>query len=83
MEVRVPEVFTKYISSFSGCMGGNPGAPIWMCIDHSCRTPDVIAPSFFDTPVEDISGFAKGPSCLLPGFILYCGFGKRYRWSTG
>lgn len=66
MEVRVPEVFTKYISSFSGCMGGNPGAPIWMCIDHSCRTPDVIAPSFFDTPVEDISGLQKGLLASCP-----------------
>lgn len=37
--VQVPELFTQYISSFSGCMGGNPNAPIWLVVDHSARCP--------------------------------------------
>lgn len=63
MESKVPVIFKNYIGSFSGCMGGNPEAPIWMCIDHSCRIPDVITPSFFDAPITKINELLKG----LPG----------------
>ena len=53
--VQVPELFTQYISSFSGCMGGNPNAPIWLVVDHSARCPLPIDPEkVFANPVTNI-----------------------------
>lgn len=53
--VQVPELFTQYISSFSGCMGGNPNAPIWLVVDHSARCPLPIDPEkVFANPVTNM-----------------------------
>ena len=74
--VQVPELFTQYISSFSGCMGGNPNAPIWLVVDHSARCPLPIDPEkVFANPVTNIDALKRAlptscSSSFLPLFSL-------------
>lgn len=65
--VQVPELFTQYISSFSGCMGGNPNAPIWLVVDHSARCPLPIDPEkVFANPVTNIDALKRAPPTTCP-----------------
>lgn len=62
--VQVPEVFNQYISSFAGCMGGNPDAPIWLVVDHSAPCDLPLNPTkTFANPVTDINALKRA----LPG----------------
>lgn len=65
--VQVPELFTQYISSFSGCMGGNPNAPIWLVVDHSARCPLPIDPEkVFANPVTNIDALKRALPTTCP-----------------
>lgn len=58
--VQVPELFTNYIASFAGCMGGNPNAPIWLVCDHAMRCQDQIDPATaFANPVTNIDDLKR------------------------
>ncbi|MEI3088306.1 MAG: hypothetical protein V8T56_10150 [Parasutterella sp.] len=65
--VQVPELFTQFISSFSGCMGGNPNAPIWLVVDHSARCPLPIDPEkVFANPVTNIDALKRALPTTCP-----------------
>ena len=69
--VQVPELFTQFISSFSGCMGGNPNAPIWLVVDHSARCPLPIDPEkVFANPVTSLVFKPEGQEDKQPILML-------------
>ena len=57
---QVPEIFSKFINSFSGCLGGNPDAPIWIVRDHGCNCEIPIDPQKrFANPIENIDALLR------------------------
>lgn len=62
--VQVPEVFTKFVSSFAGCMGGNPDAPIWLVCDYSFKCDLPMAPTVkFANPQTDVNKLLRPLQC--------------------
>ena len=62
--VQVPEVFTKFVSSFAGCMGGNPDAPIWLVCDHSFKCDLPMDPTVkFANPQTDVNKLLRPLQC--------------------
>ena len=66
--VQVPELFTQFISSFSGCMGGNPNAsdlagPWITALAARCRS---IRKNVFANPVTNIDALKRALPTTCP-----------------
>ncbi len=70
--VKVPELFANYVSSFAGCMGGNPDAPIWLVCDHAHQCDLPMDPKVaFANPQNDMNALTRAlPStCKCSGSV--------------